>query len=119
MPYLYNNQKLKTIRKALRNNMPKPEQTLWYWLRGKNLKGYKFRRQYGVGNFILDFYCPELRLAIELDGDSHFIDAKTKIRDQNRDKFLTSQNIKVIRFTNTEIVESINGVIDKILKYLP
>ena len=119
MKYLYNNEKLKTLRQKLRNDMPKPEQVLWYWLRGKRLNGYKFRRQYGIGSFVLDFYCPELRLAIEIDGDSHFIDDKAKVYDKNRQKFLASQNITVIRFTNIEISESIDGVIDKISKHLP
>ncbi|OGE82781.1 MAG: hypothetical protein A3B10_03935 [Candidatus Doudnabacteria bacterium RIFCSPLOWO2_01_FULL_44_21] len=119
MPYLYNSQRLKLRRKSFRNNMPQSEQVLWYYLKGKNLKDYKFRRQYSVGKYILDFFCPKLRLAIELDGDSHFIDDRAKVYDKNRQKFLSSQNITVIRFTNTEISESIDGVIDKISKHLP
>ena len=99
--------------------MPEPEQILWYYLRGKNIKGYKFRRQHSVGNFILDFYCPELRLGVEIDGDSHFINNTTKNYDQNREEFLKSQNIKVIRFTNTEIRENIEAVVDEISKHLP
>jgi len=53
--------------------MPKPEALLWARLKSKEL-GYKFRRQYSIGSFIVDFYCPELKLAIEVDGDSHFTD---------------------------------------------
>lgn len=89
---LYNSKDLKSRRVYLRNNMPKPEQVLWYWLRGKNLNGFKFRRQYSVSNLILDFYCPALRLAIEVDGDSHY-QLSGQVRDKARDNFLQSQNI--------------------------
>ncbi len=117
MPFLYNNPKLKTRRKDLRNRIPEPEQILWYWLRGKNLKGYKFRRQYSVGNYVMDFYCPKLRLGIEIDGDSHFR-PKAVLYDQIREQFLAQQNIKVLRFTNTEIAENIEEVINKLTEYL-
>jgi very-short-patch-repair endonuclease len=118
MAFLYNDNRLKTRRQALRNNMPKPEQRLWYWLRGKKANGYKFRRQYGVGGYILDFYCPELRLGIELDGDSHFND-KAKEYDRIREDFLKANNIRVLRFTNKEVKDNIQGVVEKLLKYLP
>ena len=119
MAYLYNKQRLKNVRKQLRSNMPKPEQTLWYYLKDKNLEGYKFRRQYSVGKYILDFYCPELRLALELDGDSHFASQLTRVYDQHREQFLAQQNIKVLRFTNTEISENLEAVINKISESLP
>src|SRR3989338_8922302 len=118
MGFIYNNQGLKFRRQTLRNNAPEPEQILWYYLRGKNLKSYKFRRQYSVGAYVLDFYCPKLRLALEIDGDSHFT-AKGKIYDQIRTQALTTENIKVLRFTNTEIRDNIEGVIEEILKLLP
>ena len=56
----------------LRNNMPKAELILWSTLKSKGLDEYKFRRQYSVAQFVVDFYCPRLKLAIEVDGDSHF-----------------------------------------------
>lgn len=118
MSFLYNNPKLKIRRKDLRNRVPEPEQILWYWLRNKNLKGYKFRRQYGVGYYILDFYCPKLRLAIEIDGDSHFR-SKAIPYDQVRQRFLERKNIKVLRFTNTEVAGNIEEVINKLSGYLP
>jgi very-short-patch-repair endonuclease len=118
MDYLYNNQSLKHRRQKLRRNAPEPEQKLWYWLRGRNLKGYKFRRQYGVGNYIIDFYCPQLRLGIEIDGDSHFVDFKTRTNDENREKYLLSQSIRILRFTNIEIQENLEEVVNKITKYL-
>ena len=84
MDYLYNKPESKTKRRLLRNNMPQPEQRLWYYLKGKGLKGCKFRRQYGVSVYTLDFYCPQQRLAIELDGDSHFNPAAER-RDEVRE----------------------------------
>src|SRR3989344_7155579 len=119
MKFNYNNSKMKDRRKVLRSDMTKPEQVLWYWLRTKYLKGYKFRRQYSVGYYILDFYCPKLRLGIEVDGDSHF-DSKAMEYDQQRDDFLKGHNIEIIRFTNKEVMENIEGVLEKIMKfYLP
>ena len=118
MDYLYNKPESKTKRRLLRNNMPQPEQRLWYYLKGKGLKGCKFRRQYGVSVYTLDFYCPQQRLAIELDGDSHFNPAAER-RDEVWEQFLKSQNITVLRFTNAEANQNIEEVIGKISKYLP
>jgi very-short-patch-repair endonuclease len=63
---------LKNYRKGLRNNMTEAEIVLWKYLKGSQLDGKKFRRQHSFGNYILDFYCAPLKLAIELDGASHF-----------------------------------------------
>jgi len=98
--------------------MPKPEQILWYWLRNNNLKGCKFRRQYGVGNFVLDFYCPKLRLGIELDGDSHFTD-QAKTYDEKREQFIKLQGIKIIRFKNTDVSQNIEAVVEEISRHIP
>ena len=69
------NKKTETIkRKLLRNNAPLPEIMLWSRLKSKQLGGYKFRRQFSIGRYVVDFYCPILKLALEIDGDSHFID---------------------------------------------
>lgn len=119
MQHIYNNQKLKLKRRTLRNNMPRPEQLLWYYLKGKNLEDYKFRRQYSIGDYIVDFYCPTLRLAIEIDGDSHFVDSDAMVYDQKREKFLTEHNIKIIRFHNSDVMRNSNAVVNKILEYLP
>ena len=116
---MYNNKELKQKRQTLRNNMPQPERVLWYYLRGKNLKDYKFRRQYSIGNYILDFYCPELTLAIEIDGDSHFIDTMATAHDQKREQFLIKQHIYVIHFTNSDVTRNMDVVIHNISKYLP
>lgn len=115
---MYNDKEQKLKRSTLRNNMPQPERILWYYLKGKNLKEYKFRRQYGIGNYILDFYCPELKLAIEIDGDSHFIDSMALMHDQRREQFLTKHKIHVIRFTNSDITRNIDVVMNNISEHL-
>ena len=90
---------------------------LWRELQQKNLHGYKFRRQHSVGYYILDFYCPSERLAIELDGDSHFTDEALKY-DRERTAFLNSLNIRVLRFLNTDVYTCIESVCEKILEEL-
>ena len=114
MPFLYNKHNLKAVRQKLRSDLSKPEQAVWYWLKGKNFKGYKFRRQYSIGNYILDFYCPKLRLGIEIDGDSHFENDQARFQDIERDNYLTGQNIRILRFTNAEVLDNIDGVINKL-----
>ena len=77
----------------------------------KRKTGYKFLRQKPINRFILDFYCSELNLAIEIDGSSH---NKRKGYDETRDKFLYQIGIKTIRFTNDEILNQINIVKNKL-----
>lgn len=110
----YNNNSLKIIRQKLRKNMPTPEILLWNKLRGKQLNGLKFRRQYSIGNYIIDFYCPERRLAIEIDGDSHY-SAQAEIKDKKRDYFVEEHGITTLRFTNKEIINNLEGVLINIL----
>lgn len=95
--------------------MPQAEFILWAQLRDKGLEGYKFRRQYSVGKFVIDFYCPKLKLAIEVDGDSHFIEG-ADMSDKERQAIIESFGINFLRFTNREIYENINGVMSKIME---
>ena len=118
MGYLYNDPIFKIRRQFLRNNMTKPEQMLWYWLKNRHLNGYKFRRQYSLGPYILDFYCPKLRLAIEIDGDSHFT-PDAIVYDKERTHFLEENNIRILRFKNNDVLENLENVINNILQYLP
>ena len=111
MPKLLNDRSHKLRRQELRRNMPQPEQKLWYYLRKKWLGGFKFRRQYGVGPFILDFYCPQALLAIELEGDSNF-EPGAKEKDEARSHFIVSHGIKILRFTNNEIRDSLDRVLE-------
>ncbi|MEE9258058.1 MAG: endonuclease domain-containing protein [Nitrospinaceae bacterium] len=117
MPRIFNKNSEKTKREYLRKNMPKAELLLWTKLKGKQLKGYKFRRQYSVNQYIIDFYCPKAKLAIEIDGDSH-LDKKTVYYDQKKQASIEAFGIKFLRFNNLEIFESLDGVINEIQKHL-
>ncbi len=89
-------------RRALRHACTDAEAVLWARLRGRRFAGLKFRRQHPCGPYILDFYCPERRLAVELDGGQHF-DPETQRYDQRRTAYLSRRDIKVLRF-QTDLV---------------
>lgn len=95
--------------------MPLAEVMLWQVISRRQILGKKFRRQVSIGSFIVDFYCPEMKLVIELDGDSHFIDDGQE-RDIRRDAFLSGNGFSVLRFTNTEIYDNLEQVVEKIAK---
>ncbi len=116
MDFLYNNVSRKDLRKKLRNNLGLPEIILWRELKGSKL-GKKFRRQYGVGQYSLDFYCPNERLGIELDGGTHD-SSEAYDYDQKRTEFIQSQNIKIIRFQNKDVLNNLNGIIEEIKSHL-
>ena len=99
-------------RRRLRQESTKAEQVLWQELRGRKL-GYKFRRQYSLGNCILDFYCDALRLCIELDGPVHD-DPKQKQHDRARDAWLVKQRVHILRFQNDEALFEREKVLQKI-----
>ncbi len=101
----------KDKRRYLRNNATYVERTLWQYLKGKKLKGYKFRRQHGLGLYIVDFYCPQAKLVIEIDGDSHYTDASI-MYDKKRQRYIESLGIKIIRFTNDEVRDNLSEVLD-------
>jgi very-short-patch-repair endonuclease len=85
MMQIYNIESKKDFRRELRRNMTEPEKQLWFALRNRQFYMIKFRRQYSVGVYILDFYAPEIRLGIEIDGDSH---AEQVVYDRERTKYL-------------------------------
>ena len=113
MTKVYNRKTELKRRKALRKNMPEAEIILWSKLKGKQISGYKFRRQYGVGSYVIDFYCPKLKLAIEVDGMSHF-QPGSETRDNERQKFIENYDIQFLKCINTDIYENLDGVIEKI-----
>lgn len=110
---IFNKPSKKIFRQYLRNNSTKAEWVLWGYLRNKQLNGHKFRRQYSIGTYIVDFYCPQLRLVIEVDGDTHST-AKEKVYDTCRQQYIESYNIVVLRFTNVDIYEQIDCVLEEI-----
>ena len=93
--------------------MPKAELVLWTKLRSKGFDGYKFRRQYSVGKYVVDFFCPKLKLAVEVDGDSHFSEESER-GDRERQNFIESFGISFLRFTNNDIYENLDGVLERI-----
>ena len=106
----------KTIRaQALRGDMPNAERKLWSRLKGKQLGGFRFRRQHPVGPYFLDFYCPDIKLCIELDGDQHAQESAIK-HDEARTHFLEQKEICVLRFWNNQIYEGIDNVLEEILE---
>lgn len=113
MKFLYQNPIFKDRRKELRNNQTESEVLLWEKLKGSQIENYKFIRQYSAGPYILDFYCPKLRLAVELDGSTHS-DNESKLYDKDRDQYLKSVNIQTIRFWNSEVKSNIENVLQKI-----
>jgi very-short-patch-repair endonuclease len=111
---IHNRAVFKSRRKELRNHSTPAEKLLWHKLRQRTLGGYKFRRQHSVGPYILDFYCPAARLAVELDGDYH-LTAETMKYDYERTVYLNGMNIRVIRFSNTDVYDNLNVVCERIL----
>lgn len=107
--HVYNDPTTKSKRRCLRRNATDAEQKLWSILRNRQVASLKFLRQYGVGPYILDFYCPERRLAIEVDGRQH-ADVYGRRHDAPRDSYLRELNIRVIRFWNNDVLQNIEGV---------
>ena len=114
MPYLYNDKIVKLRRRSLRGSQTDAERKIWNIIRGKKLSGFKFLRQYSVGSYILDFYCPALRLAIEIDGSQHIDNA----HDIMRTAFLRQHNISVLRFWNNDVLSNMDGVCKSIMLYI-
>lgn len=103
---------LKPLARTMRTEMTFSERTLWKFLRNRQILGYKFRRQHVIGNFIVDFYCHELKLVIEVDGLSH---EEQKSYDRDRQVYLENSGYSVIRFNNEEVVRNISGVIGELM----
>ena len=107
----------KEFRQLLRREETPTERMLWKHLRGKQLDGYRFRQQHGFGPYILDFYCPSLRLCIELDGEVHETPEAMQ-HDKDRTLFLNQNRIQVIRFRNEEVETDVGNVLQKIRDFI-
>ncbi len=99
------------LKRRLRSNMTGPEARLWSRLRARQFQGLKFRRQHGIGPYIVDFYCPEQSLVIEVDGDSH-AGAEQIMKDKQREQYLRSRGLRVIRYINDDVVKNLDGVLE-------
>jgi very-short-patch-repair endonuclease len=104
-------QKLKPLARQMRHNPTAAEDKLWQHLRNKQLLGYKFRRQHAIDRFIVDFYCREACLVVEVDGSSHDY---TQQEDAIRQEFLESQGLRIIRFTNDQVLNQTGAVLEQI-----
>ncbi|MBU9839589.1 DUF559 domain-containing protein [Rahnella aceris] len=107
---MFNDSKQKELRKDLRGNLTYPEFVLWQAVRCK-AQGVKFRRQHGIGRYIVDFYAGEVRLVVELDGESHFSE-EGMAADKIRTDFLCDSGMKVIRFTNLQVMQELPEVLE-------
>jgi len=114
---LLNRKDLKSFRSSLRNRSTSAEAELWDMLKSKKLEGRKFRRQYSIGSYIVDFCCPSEKLIIELDGNPHSEYHRIQ-KDENRDKYLENLGFTVLRFENKFVFqdpEYLKGEIRKLL----
>jgi very-short-patch-repair endonuclease len=107
------NKNLKQYARELRKSMTDTENLLWSKIRGKQLKGCQFYRQKIIGNYIADFYCPGAKLVIELDGGQHY-SSDGKEKDATRDAYIAGIGLKVLRFSDKDVFENLDGVIEKI-----
>jgi very-short-patch-repair endonuclease len=101
-------------RRELRARCTDAEAVLWFHLRDRRTCGFKFRRQHPCGPFILDFYCAEERLAVELDGGQHF-ETTAQAYDERRTAFLQLHGIRVLRFSNDLIFRELHAILEVIL----
>ncbi|MBI3711659.1 MAG: endonuclease domain-containing protein [Burkholderiales bacterium] len=102
---------LKAYAREMRKTMPDAEQLLWTCLRNRRIAGAKFRRQHPIGRYIIDFYCHEQLLAIELDGSQH---SEQQDYDQRRDAYLIQLGIRVLRFWNNQMLQETEAVLETI-----
>jgi len=107
------NKKLKGYSRQLRKDMTNAERLFWSRVRRKQLQGYQFYRQKIIGNYIVDFYCPKAKLVIEINGGQHYDDEEIK-KDNVRDDYMRERRLTVLRFSDREVFENLNGVIDRI-----
>jgi very-short-patch-repair endonuclease len=101
--------------RQLRVNQTDCEQLLWQKLRSRQIANLKFRRQFPCPPYVLDFYCAELKLAIELDGGQHF-ETQELIHDQRRTHYLNQKGIEVARFSNLEVIQQMDDVLEQIIR---
>jgi very-short-patch-repair endonuclease len=103
--------------RQLRKDQTDAEQLLWYMLRGRRFCGYKFRRQYPMFGYILDFYCHDATLAVELDGGGHGHEEQ-RLSDEERTKALEASGIRVVRFWNNDVLNSLEVVLEVLYAHL-
>lgn len=113
MDYASNKKECLQFRKTLRHSLTPAEATLWMNLKNNKICNVRWRRQFSIGRYILDFYCPAAKLAVELDGKEHYTMEGDRY-DNIRDYIITSKGIKILRYENCEIWNSLEKVIEDI-----
>jgi len=106
---------LKDLARELRNNSTLSEVLLWKHLKGGQMSGFDFDRQKPIDNFIADFFCNELMLSIEIDGETHNYKMN---RDRERQKRIEGLGVRFLRFTDEEVKQNIEGVVEKIQRWI-
>jgi very-short-patch-repair endonuclease len=114
LPY---NKELKEYSRELRKNMTDAENLLWAKIRHKQLNGYQFYRQKIIDNYIVDFYCPRANPIIEVEGGQHY-DNEAKQKDRTRDEYMLSVGLRVLRFSDRQVFENLNGGAERIWENL-
>ena len=113
-----NNPSWQLTRRQMQRRNPTPAETkLWEALRGHGCAGWRFRRQHGFGPYILDFYCPAAGIVVEVDGEVHDTDFAQEY-DQARDEFLQAHGLRVLRFRNAQVLNSLPAVVAAIREIL-
>ncbi len=115
-PAIHNVKHLKGARTQLRKTLTPAEAILWNGLKNSNLGNKKFRRQHSILNYIVDFYCPEERLIIELDGNHHFLPGGTE-HDAERDAALMALGFKILRYENEIVIKHSAEVLENIASH--
>lgn len=105
----------KQFARTLRKNQTEAEKWLWRNLRNRELGGFKFRRQYGIGKYIVDFICTEKNLIVELDGGQHALQVE---QDEVRSEFLKGKGYRVLRFWNNDVLQEGEAVLEVIMHHL-
>jgi very-short-patch-repair endonuclease len=111
---IFNKASEKEKRRRLRKKTSVSEKIVWTYLRSRQVLGERFLRQFSINFYVLDFYCPRLRLAIEIDGDSHFITRDVIDYDRERQEYIENLGIKFLRFRNEEVNQTNDFVISVI-----
>jgi very-short-patch-repair endonuclease len=99
------------LRRKLRHNLTSAEKVFWRQIANKGFKNLKFRKQHGIGNYIVDFYCSEKKLIIKIDGDTH-AGTLASLEDSRRTDYLVALGYKVLRYNNRDVLNNIEGVFE-------
>jgi len=106
-----------SLRRHLRANLTPAESRLWTKLRSKQFRALKFRRQHGIGPYIVDFFCPAKSLVVEVDGDVH-AERSVQKKDKERERYFQSLGLRVIRYNNDDVLNNLDGVLEDLLLQL-